>query len=115
MWRNVGVLATHPGPGVRTQRSAKQTKPSQGGPGPRSLSRVKEAAVVMAHTYQAFAPTNRGGFAATRIREAVAPRISQPPPASPPELLPNLRGRPLAFLFNYIRRHPSGHLTILLS
>ena len=69
----------------------------------------------MAQTHQALAPTNRGIFASTRIREAVAPRISRQPRASPPENLPNLRGRPLAFLFNYIRRHPSGHLTILLS
>ena len=29
--------------------------------------------------------------------------------------LPALRGRPLAFLFSYIRRHPAGHLTVLLS
>ena len=29
--------------------------------------------------------------------------------------LPALRSRPLAFLFTYIRRHPAGHLTVLLS
>jgi ATP-binding cassette, subfamily B, bacterial len=29
--------------------------------------------------------------------------------------LPALRGRPLAFLGAYVRRHPAGHLTILLS
>jgi ATP-binding cassette subfamily B protein len=29
--------------------------------------------------------------------------------------LPALRGRPLAFLFHYIRRHPTGHLTVLAS
>jgi len=29
--------------------------------------------------------------------------------------LPALRGRPLAFLFSYMRRHPGGHLTVLLS
>src|SRR5471030_1425696 len=28
---------------------------------------------------------------------------------------PALRGRPLGFLWSYIRRHPAGHLTILLS
>src|ERR1700712_1297747 len=26
-----------------------------------------------------------------------------------------LRGRPLAFLFAYMRRHPAGHLTVLIS
>ncbi|MGD0105069.1 MAG: ABC transporter ATP-binding protein [Rhodopila sp.] len=29
--------------------------------------------------------------------------------------LPAFRGRPLAFMFSYIRRHPAGHLTVLLS
>ena len=29
--------------------------------------------------------------------------------------LPALRGRPLVFLFSYIRRHPGGHLIVLLS
>src|ERR1700759_1710236 len=28
---------------------------------------------------------------------------------------PALRGRPMRFLFAYIRRHPAGHLTVLLS
>ena len=28
---------------------------------------------------------------------------------------PALRGRPLAFLYAYVRRHPAGHLTVLLS
>lgn len=31
------------------------------------------------------------------------------------EGLPSLRGRPLSFLFSYIRRHPAGHLTVLIS
>jgi len=31
------------------------------------------------------------------------------------ERFPALRGRPLAFLLAYIRRHPVGHLTVLLS
>jgi ATP-binding cassette, subfamily B, bacterial len=31
------------------------------------------------------------------------------------QTFPALRGRPLAFLFNYVRRHPTGHLTVLLS
>jgi ATP-binding cassette subfamily B protein len=31
------------------------------------------------------------------------------------EALPSLRGRPLGFLFFYLRRHPAGHLTVLLS
>ncbi len=31
------------------------------------------------------------------------------------ENLPALRGRPLAFLFSHMRRHPAGHLTVLLS
>ncbi len=35
--------------------------------------------------------------------------------ASPSDTLPALRGRPLGFLLSYIRRHPAGHLTILLS
>ena len=44
-----------------------------------------------------------------------------PIPSSPhasvvrPETLTALRGRPLAFLFAYMRRHPTGHLTVLLS
>jgi ATP-binding cassette, subfamily B, bacterial len=29
--------------------------------------------------------------------------------------LPALRGRPLAFLLSYVRRHPAGHLLVLLS
>ncbi|HEX2942764.1 MAG TPA: ABC transporter ATP-binding protein [Rhodopila sp.] len=36
-------------------------------------------------------------------------------PIPPADLLPALRGRPLRFLFSYIRRHPAGHLTVLLS
>ena len=35
--------------------------------------------------------------------------------ASRPKTMPATRGRPLAFLFSYIRRHPAGHLTVLLS
>jgi ATP-binding cassette, subfamily B, bacterial len=35
--------------------------------------------------------------------------------APPSETFPALRGRPLAFLFTYIRRHPGGHLVVLLS
>ena len=31
------------------------------------------------------------------------------------ETFPALRGRPLAFLYSYISRHPAGHLTVLLS
>ncbi|HEX3574582.1 MAG TPA: ABC transporter ATP-binding protein [Rhodopila sp.] len=31
------------------------------------------------------------------------------------ETFPALRGRPLAFLFSYLRRHPAGHLTVLLA
>jgi ATP-binding cassette subfamily B protein len=31
------------------------------------------------------------------------------------ETFPALRGRPLAFLFSYVRRHPAGHLTVLVS
>ncbi|MEA2788067.1 MAG: ATP-binding cassette, subfamily bacterial [Acetobacteraceae bacterium] len=31
------------------------------------------------------------------------------------ENFPALRGRPLGFLWSYVRRHPAGHLTILLS
>jgi ATP-binding cassette subfamily B protein len=31
------------------------------------------------------------------------------------ENLPSLQGRPLAFLFSYMRRHPAGHLTVLAS
>ena len=45
-----------------------------------------------------------------------------PPGQTPPgqsharaNSLPAFRGRPLAFLFSYIRRHPAGHLTVLLS
>jgi ATP-binding cassette subfamily B protein len=37
--------------------------------------------------------------------------------ASAPSIqnFPALRGRPLGFLWSYVRRHPAGHLTILLS
>ncbi len=31
------------------------------------------------------------------------------------DTVPALRGRPLAFLFSYVRRHPAGHLTVLMS
>ena len=31
------------------------------------------------------------------------------------DTFPALRGRPLSFLFGYLRRHPVGHLTVLLS
>ena len=34
---------------------------------------------------------------------------------SPVTGLPALRGRPLAFMFSYMRRHPAGHLTVLVS
>lgn len=36
-------------------------------------------------------------------------------PISPADTLPALRGRPLRFLFSYVRRHRAGHLTVLLS
>jgi ATP-binding cassette subfamily B protein len=36
-------------------------------------------------------------------------------PAPANENFPVLRGRPLGFLWCYVRRHPAGHLTILLS
>jgi ATP-binding cassette, subfamily B, bacterial len=31
------------------------------------------------------------------------------------ETFPSLRGRPLAFLYSYIRRHPAGHVAVLLA
>ena len=31
------------------------------------------------------------------------------------QTLPSLRGRPLAYLFHYIGRHPIGHTTVLIS
>jgi ATP-binding cassette, subfamily B, bacterial len=40
-----------------------------------------------------------------------APRASAPSI----ENFPALRGRPLGFLFAYVRHHPAGHLTVLLS
>jgi ATP-binding cassette subfamily B protein len=45
---------------------------------------------------------------------ASAPRLENSPARNLPDL-PALRGRPLAFLFSYVLRHPVGHLTILLS
>lgn len=35
--------------------------------------------------------------------------------AGPATGLPGLRGRPLAFMASYMRRHPAGHLTVLIS
>jgi len=69
----------------------------------------------MAQSLVAFAPANGATFASRPARRATAPRPGQPPPAPKPGGLPSLRGRPLAFLYNYIKRHPAGHLTILLS
>ena len=69
----------------------------------------------MAHSLVAFAPVNGATIASRPARKATAPRPNQPPPAPKPGGLPSLRGRPLAFLYNYIKRHPAGHLTILLS
>nr|WP_294519853.1 ABC transporter ATP-binding protein [uncultured Rhodopila sp.] len=69
----------------------------------------------MAQSLVAFAPVNGASIAARPARKATAPRPSQPPPAPKPGGLPSLRGRPLAFLYNYIKRHPAGHLTILMS
>jgi ATP-binding cassette, subfamily B, bacterial len=69
----------------------------------------------MAHTIGAFAPIHREALAPRPIREAAAPQGSQTPRARRVDTLPSLRGRPLAFLFNYIRRHPGAHLSILLA
>ncbi|MGE0224934.1 MAG: ABC transporter ATP-binding protein [Acetobacteraceae bacterium] len=38
-----------------------------------------------------------------------------PPPVVQRDALIALRGRPLAFLFHYMRRHPVGHVTVLTS
>ena len=37
------------------------------------------------------------------------------PTNSSTQNLPALRGRPLAYLFHYIAKHPAGHLTVLIS
>jgi ATP-binding cassette subfamily B protein len=59
------------------------------------------------------------GTGARRIVPAAQPSAG-PQPAGPPQTawpadLPALRGRPLGFLFHYVRRHPVGHLTVLIS
>jgi ATP-binding cassette subfamily B protein len=43
------------------------------------------------------------------------PAQTLPRQAFTAQTFPALRGRPLAFLFAYFRRHPAGHLTVLLS
>ncbi|MFL5285770.1 MAG: ABC transporter transmembrane domain-containing protein, partial [Rhodopila sp.] len=67
----------------------------------------------MAHVVGAIAPFPGGPSAPSR--EADAARTGPAAPAPRPGNLPSLRGRPLAFLFSYVRRHPAGHLTVLLS
>ena len=59
----------------------------------------------------------RSGFApSSRSQEPIAALAqSQGGLAQRQPGLPALRGRPLAFLFGYIRRHPAGHLTVLLA
>ena len=69
----------------------------------------------MAHVIGAVAPLPGGPAAPSSLREANAARIGQAAPAPRPGNLPSLRGRPLAFLASYVRRHPAGHLTVLLS
>jgi ATP-binding cassette subfamily B protein len=54
------------------------------------------------------------GTQVPRLPEASASRLPEAS-ASRFENFPALRGRPLAFLFAYVRRHPAGHLTVLLS
>lgn len=61
----------------------------------------------MAHVIGAVAPFPRRPAAHSRERNAA--------PAPQAGNLPSLRGRPLAFLASYVRRHPAGHLTVLLS
>ena len=48
------------------------------------------------------------------MKTQVSSRLPGPSTACP-RTLPALRGRPLAFLFSYMRRHPVGHLLVLLS
>src|SRR4051794_22967775 len=69
----------------------------------------------MAQRIGAVAPVTGGQAVPSPLREADSARISHASPAPRPTALPSLRGRPLAFLFNYVRRHPAGHLTVLLS
>jgi ATP-binding cassette subfamily B protein len=46
----------------------------------------------------------------------VPPSLPEAPPASiSAALLSGLRGRPIVFLFHYMRAHPIGHLTVLMS
>jgi ATP-binding cassette, subfamily B, bacterial len=85
MWRKVGVFAAMSGQLLRRRRLRTQTTR---GPGLRSYP-GQEFAVVMLH------------MDGTTVPNA--------------ETFPALRGRPLAFLASYIRRHPAGHLTVLVS
>ncbi len=74
----------------------------------------------MGHMQGAFAPPSPGVFAPT-VAVARKPAVSgrraakRPSEAARHQDLPALRGRPLAFLLAYVKAHPSGHLTVLMS
>jgi ATP-binding cassette subfamily B protein len=70
----------------------------------------------------------RGGTKTTEAARAVRVRILIPATGAAvamghisrtavrhAEDFPAMRGRPLAFLFSYVRRHPAGHLTVLIA
>ena len=99
---------------------------SPGGPGPHLLSRLQEPGVHMGHIMGTLVPSISGTTvpflletqaaalpetSARVLPEALVPVL----PASVSDGLPALHGRPLGFLFSYIRRHPVGHLIVLLS
>jgi ATP-binding cassette subfamily B protein len=88
MWRNVGALSVI----SRQKRLAPdQAPPACQAVRVRVLIPVQELGLTMgSHT----------SFASTMRQQ---------------NRMPDLRGRPLTFLFGYIRRHPAGHVTVLLS
>src|SRR6185437_7419301 len=88
MWRNVGALSVI----SRQKRLAPDQAPSAcQAVRVRVLIPVQELGLTMG-SHTSFASTMRAQ-----------------------NRMPDLRGRPLSFLFGYIRRHPAGHVTVLLS
>jgi ATP-binding cassette, subfamily B, bacterial len=90
MWRKVGVFVPSCRFLTRNRESSGEyieVEPKRSGSA--FLSRLQEPAIIMGHHLGAAASFS--------------------------DRLPALRGRPLAFLFAYVRRHPVGHMTVLLS
>ncbi len=109
--RSLGNFA----PGEKNHREAEPSPRQVDAVRVRNLIPTQEFAAVMGHMQGAFASSAPGAPAVPfpgTTGQADAGSIAG---LSPHTDLPALRGRPLAFLFAYVKTHPGGHLIVLLS